>query len=198
MAPKRADQPEVRVSPDGGKVAVRWLPSQTMTWQIIDAADLEPSSLEPDAVVEGWQPLVPLAEPADEVERLVQRLREVHKAHGIDKGRLSIEQNLHGHAKDRIRQLEADIESRWQNADVEDAVKSELARRTADLDVWKSSLHDALDNWMQVQVIGLTRLGLKLGFYPHDLDAALEYQGREMQRLRAELEALRGGGGDPE
>lgn len=191
-------QPEVRVSPDGGKIAVRWLPDQTMTWQIVDAADLKPSSLEPDDTVEGWQPLVPLAEPADEVEHLRQRLHETHKAHGIDKGRLHIEENLHGHAKERIRQLEADIESRWQNADVKDAVKSELARRTADLDVWKAALHDTLDNWKQVQSIGLTRLGLRLGFYPHDLDAALERQAREIQQLKAELEQLRGEAGEPE
>jgi hypothetical protein len=72
-------QPEVRVSPDGGRIAVRWpnAPIDTRElngdtnprWRVVGARD-PMGTLEPDETAEGWQPLAPLADPVDdEVQR---------------------------------------------------------------------------------------------------------------------------------
>lgn len=105
--------------------------------------------------------------------------------------KLRREQQLHGFAQDRICGLEADIATRWQTANIDETVKTELRHRTAEADTLKEAIRDLLEASQQYQLIGVTKLGLRLGFYPDDLERALEVQNAEIQRLRNELTALR-------
>lgn len=188
-------QPEVRVSPDGSKVAVRWPLARTNQWHIVDRAGA--AAQEPLDVVDTWQQLVfdPDAESKDYLRR---QWASASAKLNTAETKLRHEQQLHGFAQDRIRGLEADIETRWRTANINESVKTELRHRTAEADTYKEAVRDLLAASQQYQLVGLTRLGLQLGFYPEDLDRALENQADEIRRLRAEVEELRGGGGDPE
>lgn len=138
MTTRRADQPEVRVSPDGSRVAVRWPLASTNSWHIVDKTDTA-NAQEPLDVVDTWQQLVfdPEAEAKDYLRR--QWATASAKLNTAET-KLRHEQQLHGFAQDRIRGLEADIETRWHTANIDESVKTELRHRTAEADTYKSAV----------------------------------------------------------